>query len=178
MRKILVFALSLALLLSACGSPAPAATATSTPAWFAYNFTDAATGQKFSIDSLKGKVVLVETMAQWCTNCKQQQTQVRDLRTKLGDQPDFVSIGLDIDLNETAGNLRTYVKQNNFNWLHAVATPSVAREISNLYGSEFLNPPSTPILIVDRQGVAHPLPFGIKSADDLYKAIQPLLNAS
>ncbi|MCK7526838.1 MAG: hypothetical protein MZV64_59190 [Ignavibacteriales bacterium] len=34
----------------------------------------------------------------------------------------------------------------------------VSREIASLYGDQFLNPPSTPMLIIDRKGVAHPLP--------------------
>ena len=57
-----------------------------------------------------------------------------------------------------------------------MASADVAREIASLYGDQFLNPPSTPILIIDRHGVAHALPFGIKSADDLAKAIQPYLD--
>ena len=47
-----------------------------------------------------------------------------------------------------------------------------------MYGDQFLNPPSTPIVVIDRHGEAHPLPFGIKSADDLMQAIQPFLEES
>ena len=32
----------------------------------------------------KGKVVLVETMAQWCSTCKKQQGEVKALHEKLG----------------------------------------------------------------------------------------------
>jgi hypothetical protein len=52
----------------------------------------------------------------------------------------------------------------------------VAREIGQLYGDQFLNPPSTPMLIVDRHGEVHLLPFGRKSADDLQEALAPFLN--
>ena len=146
-----------------------------TPAWFGETFTDARTGQSFSIDDHKGKVVLVETLAMWCSNCIKQQGQVVELHNLLGERDDFVSIGLDIDINENAANLTGYVQKNGFDWLYAVATPEVAREIGNLYGAQFLNPPSTPMLIIDRHGEAHPLPFGIKSAQDLYDALQPFL---
>ncbi len=145
------------------------------PAWFAVSFTDARTGQAFSISDFKGKVVLVETLAQWCSNCKQQQGQVVELHKLLGERDDFVSVGLDIDTNETLDDLSSYVQANGFDWLYSVATPDVAREIGNLYGAQFLNPPSTPMLIVDRHGEAHPLPFGIKSAQELYDALQPYL---
>jgi hypothetical protein len=52
----------------------------------------------------------------------------------------------------------------------------VAREISNLYGAQFLNPPSTPILVIDKSGQVHLMPFGIKSADTLNDFIAPLLS--
>ena len=77
---------------------------------------------------------------------------------------DFVSLGLDIDSNEDAAKLQGFVEKNGFDWMYAVAPTEVAREYSSFYGAQFLNPPSTPMLIIDRHGEAHPLPFGIKSA--------------
>jgi hypothetical protein len=59
-----------------------------------------------------------------------------------------------------------------------VSPANVSREIASLYGDQFLNPPSTPIVVIDRHGAAHPLPFGIKSADELLKAVQPFLDES
>ncbi|MHB8778104.1 MAG: TlpA family protein disulfide reductase [Anaerolineales bacterium] len=148
------------------------------PAWYSASLTDASTGQAFTVNDFKGKVVLVETLAMWCSNCKQQQEQVKALHTLLGKRDDFISLGLDIDLNENAADLKGYVESNGFDWLYAVASLDVAREISTLYGDQFLNPPSTPMLVIDRHGAAHPLPFGIKSAEELMKAIQPYLDGS
>jgi len=45
-------------------------------------------------------------------------------------------------------------------------------EISRLYGPQFLNPPSTPMVIIDKNGNPHPLGFGIKSAEDLLASLQ------
>ncbi len=145
-----------------------------TPAWFAATLTDVRTGKTFSINDFKGKVVLVETMAQWCSNCLKQQNQVKVLHEMIEDE-DFISIGLDIDLNESPADLKSYVENKGFDWLYAVPTADVAREIGNLYTAQFLNPPSTPILIVDRNGVAHPLPFGIKGASDLAASVNMYL---
>ncbi|MGD8458243.1 MAG: TlpA disulfide reductase family protein [Anaerolineales bacterium] len=147
-----------------------------TPAWFDYTFTDASTGQTFTINDFQGKVVLVETMAMWCSNCFKQQTQVNELHDLLGERDDFVGIGLDIDPNEDIAALKGYVEKNAFHWLYSVPPAEISREIGSLYGSQFLNPPSTPILIVDRHGEAHPLPFGIKSAQDLLGYLEPFLN--
>ena len=146
------------------------------PAWYSASLTNASTGQAFTINDFKGKVVLVETLAMWCSNCKKQQAQVKALHDLLGERDDFVSMGLDIDLNENAADLKGYVESNGFDWMYAVATADVAQDISKHYGDQFLNPPSTPMLVIDRKGEAHPLPFGIKSADELLKFIQPFLD--
>jgi cytochrome oxidase Cu insertion factor (SCO1/SenC/PrrC family) len=150
--------------------------AADTPAWFDAQLTNVRTGEAFTINDLQGKVILVETMAQWCTNCLAQQKQVLSLHDQLGPRDDFVSLGLDIDPNEDAEHLKTYTDKHDFTWMYAVPPKEVSREISLLYGDQFLNPPSTPMLIIDRQGQAHPLPFGIKSADDLHAALQPYLD--
>jgi thiol-disulfide isomerase/thioredoxin len=147
------------------------------PGWYAVSLTDAGSGKTFSINDLKGKVVLVEMMAQWCSNCKLQQAQIKALGEKLGMSNDFVSISLDVDPNENAADLKKYVTSTGFDWIHAIAPKDVSREIANLYSNEFLNPTSTPVLIIDRQGIAHPLPFGIKSSNDLFKVVDQYLKA-
>jgi cytochrome oxidase Cu insertion factor (SCO1/SenC/PrrC family) len=146
------------------------------PAWFNASLTDVNSGQPFTIADYHGKVVLVETLAVWCSNCMKQQREVLALHQALGERDDFVSVGIDIDLNESADQLKGHAERNGFDWVYAVATPEVAREISDLYGVNFLNPPSTPMLIIDRQGQAHPLPFGLKSAAELHVALEPFLS--
>ncbi len=147
-----------------------------TPAWYKANLIHAASGETFQIDDFQGKVILVETMAQWCSNCLKQQKQVKELHNLLGMNKDLISIALDIDPNSSTDSLQQYAANNSFDWIYAVAPAEVSREIGNLYGDQFLNPPSTPILIIDRKGQAHPLPFGIKSAEELQKIIEPYLS--
>lgn len=145
------------------------------PAWYGASITDASTGKTFSINDYKGKVILVETMAVWCTTCKQQQDNIKAFHAQLGMKDDFVTVSLDIDPNENLDTLKAYVNKTGFDWMFAVSSADVSREIAKLYGDQFINPPSAPILIIDRKGVAHPLPFGIKSADDLSKAVDQYL---
>jgi thiol-disulfide isomerase/thioredoxin len=146
------------------------------PAWFDVPLTDVNTGETLTINDFKGKVILVETMAQWCPNCKKQQLEVKSLHEKLGMPADLVSIALDIDPNKNAETLKAYATSNGFDWIYAIAPAEVSREIGNLYGDQLLNPPSTPILIIDRHGEVHLLPFGVKSADELKEAVEPYLN--
>jgi thiol-disulfide isomerase/thioredoxin len=146
------------------------------PAWFEAELTNVNTGETFKITDFHDKVVLVETMAVWCSNCLRQQREVQALHDLLGEQPDLVSVALDIDPNETDDTLKAHTDKNGFDWVYAVAPAEVARDISQLYGGQFLNPPATPMLIIDRHGQAHPLPFGHKTAQSLQEALLPLLS--
>ena len=146
------------------------------PAWFSAELIDVHTGEAFRINDLQGQVILVETMAVWCSNCLRQQREVQALHEVLGDREDFTSIALDIDINEDADKLRNFATSNGFDWRYAVAPIEVARQFGELYGQQFLNPPSTPILLVDLHGEVHLLPFGIKSTADLKSSVENLLN--
>jgi hypothetical protein len=119
----------------------------------------------------------VEAMAVSCSDCKKQQAQVKALHGLLGERDDFVSLSLDVDLKENASNLKEYVKSNNFDWLYAVATTDITQDLSKYYGNQFLDL-SSPMLVIDHNGEAHPIPFGLKSADELMKFIQPFLDGS
>jgi thiol-disulfide isomerase/thioredoxin len=131
----------------------------------------------FKMTDFKGKVILVETMAVWCPKCLTQQQEIAKLKTSFADRDDFVSIGIDIDPNENEALLASHVTKYGFDWTFTIASKSVIDEISALYGAQFLNPTATPMLIIDKQGNQHLLPFGIKTAQELQKAVQPFLDA-
>jgi len=145
------------------------------PAWSSAALTDAKSGNAFRISDFKGKVVLVEMMAVWCSTCKQQQEQIKALHEQMGMPDDLTTVSLDIDPNEDLDTVKSYLGTTDFDWMYAVAPEDASREIASLYGDQFLNPASAPVLIVDRHGVAHPLPFGIKTADDLMQAVNMYL---
>ena len=147
-----------------------------TPAWFDYEFEDARTGETFTINGFKGKVVMVETMAMWCSNCLKQQGIVKDLHAQLGERDDFVAVGINIDPEEDLAMLQAYVTYNEFDWLYGVASDEVLVEIARTFGQQYLNAPSTPIAIIDKDGGIHTLPFGIKSVDELQNYLDLYLN--
>jgi cytochrome oxidase Cu insertion factor (SCO1/SenC/PrrC family) len=177
------------LFLTACGTPAPAKTiepitggsvaATETAAsewdWFSIELTDAQTGQTFTMNDYAGKVVLVETMAIWCPNCIVQANEVKNLHHLLGNPDDLVSVSLDVDLHEDRASLKEYAEDYGFDWHFAVAPIEVDRALGNLYSTQYLNPPLSPMLIIDRNGNVHTLEYGKKSAESLRKTLEPYL---
>jgi thiol-disulfide isomerase/thioredoxin len=149
--------------------------ATTTPDWFDLELTDAQTGESFTINDYAGKVVLLETMALWCPNCLVQATQVRKLHEALGDPDDLISVSLDVDVNEDQADLKEYASSYRLDWHFAVAPLLVARALGNLYSAEYLNPPLSPMLVIDREGNVHQLDYGLKDVETLQKIVEPYL---
>ena len=173
--------------LAGCGTSAPSAplgsgsTGSSTPGssappdWYSMRMRDVRTGQAFAIGDFAGKVVLVETMAEWCPTCREQQAEVGKLHDLLGSGSDVVSISLDIDVHEDEASLKEYAGTLGYDWRFAVAPLEVARALGNLYSAEYLNPPYSPILLIDRHGTATSLPYGVKTAALLKSTLDPYL---
>ena len=171
--------------LTACGIIAPTVTtdpaaATATAAskwdWFSVELTDVQTGETFTMNDFAGKVVLVETMAIWCPNCVVQANEVRELHELLGNPEDLISVTLDVDVNEDEASLKEYASGYGFEWHFAIAPLEVARALGNLYSAQYLNPPLSPMLIIDRDGNVHQLEYGLKNAETLQEIIEPFLD--
>ena len=141
-------------------------TTTLTQAWATADLTDVATGETFRIADLGGSVVIVETMAIWCTNCRAQQ---RDVQAALERLPadKVVYVVMDVDPNEDGASLAEYRVDNGFEGRYVVAGAEVARALAADFGDQFLNPPSTPMLVVGSDGMVTPTDFGHKSADEI-----------
>jgi thiol-disulfide isomerase/thioredoxin len=184
MRKILcgLFLYSLVLLASACTplqeqiiQPSPSPVPVSTPEWFNIELVDAQTGETFTINDYAGKVILLESMAIWCPNCVVQANEVRNLHQNLGNPQDLISVSLDVDINEDSAALKDYAYGYGFEWHFAIAPLKVARALGNLYTAQYLNPPLSPMMIIDRFGEVHHLEYGLKDAELLQKAVEPYL---
>jgi len=150
-------------------------TSTRTPDWFNNELTDVQTGESFTMNDYAGKVVLVETMAIWCPTCIIQATQVQKLHEALGNPEDLISVSLDVDVNEDETSLKEYASSYHLDWHFAVAPLLVARALGNLYSAEYLNPPLSPMLIIDRDGNVHQLEYGVKDAETLQEIVAPYL---
>jgi cytochrome oxidase Cu insertion factor (SCO1/SenC/PrrC family) len=147
------------------------------PDWFNVELTDVNTGETFRIADFQGKVVLIETMAVWCPTCARQAKEIQTVHEMLGERDDFVSVTLDVDPNETEEILKGYTEQYGFDWKYAVSPHEVNRALGNLYSAQYLNPPVSPLLIIDQQGRAYGLPFGtVKKATNLKPTIEAYLN--
>jgi thiol-disulfide isomerase/thioredoxin len=137
-----------------------------TQAWATAELTDVRNGQRFRIADLvaDGRVVFLETMAIWCTNCRRQQGDVVSALSQL-DPATVTWIGIDVDASESADALADYSRTLGFDWPFVVAGPDLARALAAEFGDQVLSPPSTPIVVIGTDGRVTLTEFGHKSVD-------------
>lgn len=134
--------------------------------WRTTPLRDVRTGAEFTIDQLKGKLVAIEPMAIWCSNCRiQQHEAAAALAATPSDK--LVYVGLDVDPNEQPDALAAYSRQEGFDWTFVVASREVARSLAATFGDQVLSPPSTPLILIGPDGTLLDVHFGIRKADAL-----------
>jgi thiol-disulfide isomerase/thioredoxin len=137
---------------------APTGPATPAPAaydqpWAVATLTDVTTGEQFSIADVaaSGKVVFVETMAIWCTNCRAQQKTATEAFAQL-DPNRVVWVGIDVETSETAGALARYRETNGFPFRYAISNVDLSRALVTDFGDVVLSPPSVNVIVLGTDG--------------------------
>jgi peroxiredoxin len=123
------------------------------------------TGEPVSVAKYKGKVVLLDFWATWCSPCVHEMPNVK----KIYDQyhaKGFEIIGISLD--NAKEKLTEYIKTQNIQWLITFSGKGWGDDTAALYGVRSI--PSTWVL--DKKGMLRY--FGIRG-DELGKAIEKLL---
>jgi thiol-disulfide isomerase/thioredoxin len=147
-------------------APSPTDGVVLVQAWATTELTDVRNGERFRIADLVagGRIVFLETMAIWCTNCRRQQGDVVSALAQL-DPARVTWIGIDVDSSESAEALAEYSRRLGFDWPFVVAGQDLARALATEFGDQVLSPPSTPIIVVGTDGRVTLTEFGHKSVD-------------
>ncbi len=148
-----------------------AASPTDLPAWQQLALTNSRTGESFTLADFAGRTIFIEPMATWCSNCRQQLTNVRDATTQFQDD-EVVFIGLSVETNIDDETLAQYANGSDFDWLFVVATPDLLKGLSEEFGRAVLIPPSTPHFIIRADGTTTELITGIEPAGQIISQIK------
>ena len=137
-----------------------------TQAWATAELTDVRNGTTFRIADLVAadKVVFIETMAIWCSNCRSQQRDVVKALANL-DPDRVVWIGIDVEASESAADLAEYSRSLGFDWPYVIGDTAFLRALADEFGDQVLSPPSTPIAVIGTDGSVTLTEFGHKSVD-------------
>jgi len=140
-------------------------------AWLDHPLIDAATGETFTVRGLEGSVVLVETMATWCGNCRRQLGHLAEAAATLGGEAApgvpiaYLVVSVERGLDPAA--LAAYAERHGLPFRFAVADDTLLRLLAERFGRAVLNPPSTPHVIVSPTGAVGPLTTGFSSPAEL-----------
>lgn len=140
-------------------TPAPEVPQGTDAAWLTTPFINARTGETFTLADFSGKTVFVESMATWCSNCRSQMRNVRDVIGILNSD-DYVFIGLSVETNISASDLATYVDAQEFPWTFAVMSPDALQILTDAFGRSITNPPVTPHFVIKPDGTTDGLVAG------------------
>jgi hypothetical protein len=168
MRSLTAGFVAIALLAASCstGGGQGQGIGTGDEAWRTATLRDVVTGEEFRIADLRGKIVAIEAMAIWCTNCRVQQGAAQAALEQVAS-PDVVYISLDVDPNERDDDLAAYATREGFTWRFAVASAEVSRSLAATFGDQILSPPATPLVVLGPDGELIEKHIGVKGADDL-----------
>lgn len=72
-------------------------------------------GGRVSLESLRGKLVLVDFWATWCGPCVRETPNLKATHEAFGDDPRFAMVGLSLDRDREAP--ATYAKKNELRWI-------------------------------------------------------------
>jgi cytochrome oxidase Cu insertion factor (SCO1/SenC/PrrC family) len=154
----------------AAAAPSGDAAASDDAAWLDIPLTDAATGETFTLASLKGEVVALEPMAIWCSNCKAQQDNVKEAFADVqAAGVRYISIG--VDPNEDRVSLARYADRRAYPWTFVQASTEFARALNVAFGPQILSPPSTPLIVLDPDGEVAAQTFGSHGPQQLLEIL-------
>ena len=118
---------------------------------------DVRDGTTFTLGELATEgPLIVETMAIWCSNCRQQQHEV----VTAHGLAEFGSVSIDVDPTEIADDLTAYAGREGFEWPFVLADAELASMLRDRFGTGVLNPPGMPKLLVRPDGTIELLPLG------------------
>lgn len=142
------------------------------PAWQKVRLINARTGEAFTLADFNGKTVFVEPFATWCSNCRAQLKNVKAAREQLGDQNVFVALSVETNISPEA--VAKYTNDQGFDWVFAVMTPEMLKQLTDQFGLTVANPPSTPHFIIRPDGTVTDLSTGIKGVDAIVTELQAI----
>jgi peroxiredoxin len=102
-------------------------------------------GQKLSLSAYKGKVVLLDFWATWCTPCRTEIPHFVEMQNKYGAQG-FQVVGISMD--DDAKPVREFYKEHQMNYPVAVGDDKLAERFGGVMG--------LPVnFLIDREGRMH-----------------------
>ena len=132
-------------------------------------------GASFTLADFMGRAVFVEHFATWCPKCRQQLADTDAAAAELGSEAVVLALSVETDL--AAGDVADYASDNGFDHVRfAVMTPEFLAAVSEYFGNDAINPPSTPHYVIDSHGGVGELSTGFVQPDEIADALRSAMS--
>jgi thiol-disulfide isomerase/thioredoxin len=121
-------------------------------------------GDPVSLDSHRGKTVVVDFWATWCGPCRKEMPHLEKLRGEFAGKAEFLGVN-----DEQAGTVREFIKQNQYT---IPVLMDGNRQVHKRYGVRAI----PTLLIVDKEGVIREHFIGSRSEETLRAAIDRVVS--
>jgi thiol-disulfide isomerase/thioredoxin len=124
-------------------------------------------GETLELDSLRGRLVIVDLMATWCSPCTTQSEYLQEIYNDYGNAIWILS--LTVDLSETGEMMADFKEQHGAEWDHGIDSDNVF--------SNYFNVESIPTLvIIDSEGYFRWKHVGVWPVDNLRSTISSIFS--
>jgi len=89
-------------------------------------------GKSLKLSELKGKVVLLDFWATWCSPCLAEVPNIKKAVDRFGKDGRFVVVGISLDTSEPVA--KAMVERFGMNWPHLMLGPAEENPVAKLYG--------------------------------------------
>jgi thiol-disulfide isomerase/thioredoxin len=120
-------------------------------------------GKRVSLDSLQGKVVLLDFWATWCMPCQKALPHMKEIAKKFQDEPLVI---LSVSLDKDEGQWKDFIAKNKMTWPQ-YRDGGFGGPVAKLFGVEAI--PNT--FTIDTDGVLQEEHIGDASIDKLKKLL-------
>jgi len=103
-------------------------------------------GQRLTLENLRGRVVVLDFWATWCAPCVQEVPKLVQLHKSHGDHEDLVMISVSLDHDES--RLKQFISDRQMEWHHVVGQQAGAQEAASTYGVQGI----PAVFVIDRGG--------------------------
>ena len=121
-------------------------------------------GDNFGLEDFRGKTVVLNFMATWCSGCKKEMTHLNTIDQEYDDSK-IAIISIDVDPSEITEQLKDFKQEANYDWKFAMGS-----RIGTVYEVQKI----PKIYIIDETGIIRHK-SGLTTADELKSEIENII---
>lgn len=132
-------------------------------------------GKPVRLSSMRGKIVLLEFTATWCSACYQAASDLRKIKRRFGPALSLISVSLDGGENTdtTREDLLRFVKHEKIDWPVLFDDTGTENSAAKEYGVERL----PAYVLIDQVGIVRLITVGVDGSRTIEREVRTLMRA-